>query len=83
MIPHTLVFKPGLVIYSVYKGYWFWPSIGHRSWHDLRAVTSDTHPDWELSTPGLREAWNAGDFSRFHGWNERASMEDAATARKK
>ncbi len=23
MIPHTLVPKPGLVIHSVYDGYWF------------------------------------------------------------
>jgi hypothetical protein len=23
MIPHTLVFKPGLVIYSMYDSYWF------------------------------------------------------------
>ena len=23
MIPHTLVLKPGLVIYSIYSGYWF------------------------------------------------------------
>jgi hypothetical protein len=29
MTPHTLVLKPGLVIYSIYKGYWFWgrPSV--------------------------------------------------------
>jgi peroxiredoxin len=29
MIPYTLVLKPGLVIYSIYNGYWFWgrPSI--------------------------------------------------------
>jgi len=24
MTPHTLVLAPGLVIYSVYNGYWFW-----------------------------------------------------------
>jgi peroxiredoxin len=72
MIPHTLVLKPGLVIYSIYNGYWFWgrPSVIDL-WHDLRAVTSEIRPDWDLSTPGLREAWNAGDFSRFHGWNKR------------
>ena len=23
MIPHTLVLKPGLVIHSLYNGYWF------------------------------------------------------------
>ena len=29
MIPHTLVLKPGLVVHSVYNGYWFWgrPSV--------------------------------------------------------
>jgi len=40
-------------------------------WHDLRVVTREIRPDWDLSTPGLREAWNAGDRSRFHGWNKR------------
>ena len=26
MIPHTLVLKPGLVVHSIYNGYWFWGS---------------------------------------------------------
>ena len=52
MIPHTLVLKPGLVIHSVYNGYWFWgrPSF-YDLWHDLRAATSEIRPDWDLSTP--------------------------------
>jgi integrase len=76
MIPHTLVLKPGLVIHSIYNGYWFWgrPSLTDL-WHDLRAVTSEIRPDWDLSTPGLRESWNAGDLSRFHGWNKRDTVE--------
>src|SRR3954467_9476860 len=70
MIPHTLVLKPGLVIHSIYNGYWFWgrPPIGDL-WHDLRAVTGEIRPDWDLSTPGLREAWDAGDLTAFHGWD--------------
>jgi peroxiredoxin len=24
MIPHTLVLKPGLVVHSIYSGYWYW-----------------------------------------------------------
>ncbi|HKV78313.1 MAG TPA: redoxin domain-containing protein [Candidatus Sulfotelmatobacter sp.] len=73
MIPHTLVLKPGRVICRIYNGYWFWgrPSIVDL-WHDLRAVTSEIRPDWDLSRPGLREAWNDGDFSLFHGWNKKA-----------
>ena len=69
MIPHTLVLKPGLVIHSVYNAYWFW---GHPSvddlWRDLRHVTREIRPDWDLTAPGLREAWNAGDRSSFYGW---------------
>src|SRR5215471_6900005 len=69
MIPHTLVLKPGLVVYSIYNGYWFW---GRPSVEDLREVTKEVRPDWDLSTPGLREAWHAGDLSHFHGWDKRA-----------
>ena len=34
-------------------------------WHDLREVTREVRPDWDLSTPGLREAWDAGDYTAF------------------
>ncbi len=73
MIPHTLVLKPGLIIHRIYNGYWFWgrPSV-NELWSDLRTATSDTRPDWDLSRPGLREAWDAGDWSSFHGWDRRA-----------
>jgi peroxiredoxin len=69
MIPHTLVLKPGLVIHSIYNGYWFWgrPSFVDL-WHDLRAVGTEIRPDWDLGAPGLREAWDAEDRSLFHGW---------------
>jgi peroxiredoxin len=71
MIPHTLVLKPGLVIHKVYNGYWFWgrPSF-YDLWRDLRDVSREVRPDWDLSTPGLREAWDAGDLTAFHGWNK-------------
>jgi peroxiredoxin len=67
MIPHTLVLKPGLVVHTVYHGYWFWgrPSVDDL-WLDLRAATREIRPDWDLSAPGLREAWEAGDHSLFH-----------------
>ena len=61
--------KPGLVTHSVYNGYWFWgrPAVVDL-WHDLRAVSSEIRPDWDLSTPG--EAWEASELSPFHGWNK-------------
>jgi peroxiredoxin len=72
MIPHTLVLAPGLVIHSIYNGYWFWgrPSF-YDLWRDLRAVTAEIRPDWDLAAPGLRAAWDAGDRSPFHGWDTR------------
>ena len=83
MIPHTLVLKPGLVVHSIYNGYWFWgrPSISDL-WHDLRAVMREARPDWDLSAPGLREAWNAGDHSAFHGWNKSAKAASAGNEEK-
>jgi len=74
MIPHTIVLKPGLVIHRIYNGYWFWgrPSTDDL-WRDLRDVTREIRPDWDLSAPGLRAAWDAGDLSNFHGWDRRAT----------
>ena len=45
MIPHTFVLKPGLVIHSIYNGYWFWgrPSF-YDLWHDLCAATAEIRP---------------------------------------
>jgi peroxiredoxin len=73
MVPHTLVLKPGLVVHTVYNGYWFWgrPSF-YDLWRDLRVAMSEIRPDWDLSTPGLRAAWDAHDYSKFHGWDRHA-----------
>jgi peroxiredoxin len=83
MIPHTLVLEPGLVVRSVYNGYWYWgrPSVEDLR-RDLRALMRETYPDWDLAAPGLREAWEAGDVSAFHGWN-RWSPERVAAERER
>ena len=66
MVPHTLVLKPGLVIHSVYNGYWFWgrPSIEDLR-RDLRDATREIRPDWDINTAAQRAAWEAGDRSGF------------------
>ena len=76
MIPHTLVLKPGLIVHRIYNGYWFWgrPSF-YDLWRDLREVFSEVRPDWDLAKPGLREAWDGGDYAPFHGWNKRTQDE--------
>ena len=67
MIPHTLVLKPGLVIHSIYNGYWFWgrPSVEDLR-RDLREVMREVRPDWDPSAPGLRTSWEAGERSRHY-----------------
>ena len=70
--------KPGLIIHRIYNGYWFWgrPSVVDL-WHDLRAVTTEIRPDWDLSTPGLREAWNAATcLPSMDGTNAQRAVRD-------
>jgi hypothetical protein len=58
MIPHVIVLEPGLVIYNIYMGYWFFgrPTVEDLR-QDLRAVTKKCRPDWDITTPELRAAW--------------------------
>jgi hypothetical protein len=75
--------QPGLIIHRVCNGYWFWgrPSF-YELWQDPRAATAAIRPDWDLSTPGLHEAWDAHDYSKFHGWDRgvRVARDHAAAA---
>ena len=47
-----------------------------------KALTSEDRPDWDLGTPGLREAWKAGDLSRFHGWDKRGAGQASSAGQK-
>ncbi|MBN9387297.1 MAG: redoxin domain-containing protein [Chloroflexi bacterium] len=73
MIPHTLVLEPGLVVYKIYNGYWFWgrPS-AQDLWQDLREVFQKVRPDWDLSKPGLRENWESGDHSLHYPYKAKS-----------
>ena len=64
MIPHTIVLEPGLVIYRIYNGYWFWGRPSPQDLRqDLRAVFQKVRPDWELTKKELRDNWEHGDKS--------------------
>ena len=71
MIPHTLVLEPGLVVFKVYNGYWFFgrPTIEELR-QDLREVSRKVRPDWDLSAPGLRERWEAGEHDGFYPYGK-------------
>jgi peroxiredoxin len=73
MIPYTFVLEPGLIIYKIYNGYWFWgrPSVEDLR-QDLRVVTQKIRPDWDLATPGLRENWEE-DRRQHYPYKQRTS----------
>jgi peroxiredoxin len=66
MIPHTLVLEPGLRVYKIYNGYWFFrrPTVEELRL-DLRAVLQRCRPDWDISSAEQRAAWEKGDKSGF------------------
>ena len=67
MIPHTFVLEPGLKIFSIYNGYWYWgrPSPADLR-KDLRELTRKIRPDWDLSDPKLKAAWNDDERELFY-----------------
>jgi peroxiredoxin len=71
MTPHTVVLEPGLVVFKVYVGYWFFgrPTVEELRM-DLRAVLKKCRPDWDLSRPELREAWAKGEKNRFYPYGK-------------
>jgi peroxiredoxin len=71
MIPHTIVLEPGLVIYKIYLGYWFFgrPTTEELR-QDLRAVLKKCRPDWDINTPELKAAWAEGRKELFHPYGK-------------
>jgi len=66
--------EPGLVIYSIYNGYWFWGRPSPEDlWHDLREVTRKIRPDWDLAAPGLRENYDTGDMTKHWPYVDKAA----------
>ena len=52
MIPYTIVLEPGLVIFKIYNGYWFFGRPSNEELRqDLRAVLKKCRPDWTSQPP--------------------------------
>lgn len=66
MIPHTIMLEPGLIVYSVYNGYWYWGRpTPEEVRQDFRVISRKIRPDWDLAAPGLRQKWESGQSSFF------------------
>jgi hypothetical protein len=59
-IPYAFLLEPGLMIYKIYNGYWFWgrPTVEDLR-HDFRAISAKCRPDWDPQAPGVQPVWEA------------------------
>ena len=71
MIPHTIVLEPGLVVYKVYVGYWFFarPTLEELR-QDLRAVLMKCRSDWDITKPEFKAAWTEGRKELFYPYGK-------------
>src|SRR5262249_7259689 len=71
MIPYTLVLEPKLIVWKIYNGYWFFgrPTVEDLR-QDLRDVLRRCRPDWDITSPELRAAWERGDKARFYPYGK-------------
>jgi peroxiredoxin len=71
MIPHTIILEPGLVIFKIYNGYWFFGRPTNEELRqDLRAVLKKCRPDWDISSPEMKAAWARGEKDRFYPYGK-------------
>ncbi|ESX51818.1 alkyl hydroperoxide reductase [Mesorhizobium sp. LSHC422A00] len=72
MIPHVIVLEPGLIVYKIYNGYWYFgrPTLEELR-QDMRALTTRCRTDWDITTPELRSAWQAGRRSLFYPYGDK------------
>jgi len=71
MIPHTIVLEPGLIVYKVYVGYWFFgrPTLEELR-QDLRVVLMKCRPDWDITRPEFKAAWEQGRKELFYPYGK-------------
>jgi alkyl hydroperoxide reductase subunit AhpC len=57
-IPYSFLLEPGLIIYKIYCGYWFWgrPTLEDVR-QDFRAISMKWRPDWDPQAGGVKEVW--------------------------
>jgi peroxiredoxin len=71
MIPHTIVLEPGLIVFKVYNGYWFFGRPTNEELRqDLRAVTRKCRPDWDITLADQKAAWARGEKNRFYPYGK-------------
>jgi len=68
MIPHVIVLEPGLVIYKIYNGYWFF---GHPPWkNSAKTCVLLQKMPVDITTPELKAAWQKGRKELFYPYGK-------------
>lgn len=71
MIPYSFVLEPGLKIYKIYNGYWYWGRPSTAELHqDLREVSKKCRPDFKIDTPEMRKKWDTEDRKQFYPYGK-------------
>jgi hypothetical protein len=68
---HTLVLEPGLRVYRIHSGYWFFgrPTVEELRL-DLSAVLQRCRPDWDIGSAEQRAAWEKGEKDGFYHYGK-------------
>ena len=63
--------EPGLVTFKIYNGYWFFgrPTVEDLR-QGLRAVLKKRRPDWDITKPELKAAWQQGRKDLFYPYGK-------------
>jgi peroxiredoxin len=71
MVPHTIVLEPGLIVFKIYLGHWYFgrPTL-EKLPQGLRAVSRKCCPDWDITTPEMKAAWRRGEKDRFYPYGK-------------
>lgn len=71
MIPYTIILEPGLKIYRIYNGYWYWGRpTPEELRQDFRDISKNIRPDWDLADPEVKKLWEKGEKEFFFPYKE-------------
>jgi hypothetical protein len=71
MIPHTIVLEPGLMVFKIYLGYWYFGRATIEELRqDRRAVSRTCRSDWDITSPDMKAVWERGEKDRFYPYGK-------------
>lgn len=71
MIPYTIILEPGLKIYKIYNGYWYWGRpTPEEMRQDFREISKNIRPDWDLSDPEVKKRWENNQKEYFYPYKK-------------